>query len=157
MKVTAPFEPAIVVRDLERMLGFYRDVLGMQVFSIVDMTPEQSSQAGLCDGGFRIARLETDGGDRLKLAAPRDPPQPQPPVEQVLQRHGIGYLTFIVPNIARLHARLAQSGARIRTGAKPLDFRPGVVKLMFAEDPEGNLLEFLERNDLDTYRPARHA
>ena len=39
-------------------------------------------------------------------------------------------------------------------GAEPVTFRPGVVDLAFAQDPEGNYLEFVQRNDLNVYRPA---
>jgi catechol 2,3-dioxygenase-like lactoylglutathione lyase family enzyme len=152
MQVSAPFEPAISVRNLDRMLAFYRDLLGMSVFSIDVIGPEQSAAASLARAGYRIARLDTEGGDRLKLVAPLEKPAEQDGASLVLARHGFAYLTFIVPSVREVLNRLVDGGATIVTGTKPVAFRPGVVDLVFAQDPEGNFLEFVERNDLAVYR-----
>jgi catechol 2,3-dioxygenase-like lactoylglutathione lyase family enzyme len=153
--VAAPFEPAIRVTDLDRSLRFYCDVLGMSVFSIDDITPEQSIRAGLAPNGYRMARLETEQGDRLKLAAPVGlPVEPQPKRQYSLDRNGFVYLTYIVPDIRVLLTKLKDASVTIRSGSEPITFRPGVF-VAFAEDPDGNILEFVERNDLDRYRPAR--
>lgn len=154
MQVTAPFEPAICVADFDKCLGFYRDVLGMRVFSIDRIAPAQASAAGLTPDGYRIARIETAGGDRLKLVCPERAPIAQPSREFVMQRAGFGYLTFIVPDLREVLERVTRAGADVVTGAQPVAFRPGVVEIFIVRDPEGNLLEFVERNDLATYRPA---
>lgn len=156
MKVSAPFEPAICVRNFDRALAFYRDALGMVVFSIDEIPPELSQRANLTHQGYRIARLETSNGDRLKLVAPRELPPPHEPEDYVLGRHGFAYLTFIVPDLSVIIERLKAAGAPMRTGGGPINFLPG-VQLIFAEDPEGNFLEFVQREDLATYRPARGA
>ena len=153
MKVATRFEPALCVRDFDRMLGFYRDTLGMSVFSIDDISAAQSSAALLCNSGYRVARLETSGHDRLKLLAPVDSCARPAQVPFALSRGGFAYLTFIVPDLAHTMDRVRSAGGKITTGDKPVDFRPGVVKLAFVQDPEGNLLEFVERNDLAQYRP----
>jgi lactoylglutathione lyase len=155
VKVVAPFEPAIRVIDLDRSLRFYRDTLEMTVFSIDDITPDQSGRAGLAPNGYRIARLETDRGDRLKLVEPIGmKTDPQPSKNYVLDRHGFAYLTYIVPNLREIIARLQNARAKFRTGVDPVMFRTGIF-IIFAEDPDGNVLEFVERDDLDRYRPAR--
>ena len=153
MKVATRFEPAICVQDLDRMLGFYRDTLGMSVFSIDDISAAQSSAALLCQRGYRVARLETSGHDRLKLIAPIDAGEKQAEVPFALARTGFAYLTFIVPDLAHIMERVRMAGGKIKTGDEPVPFRPGVVNLAFVQDPEGNLLEFVERNDLAKYRP----
>lgn len=152
MKVAAPFEVAICVRSFERVVAFYRDALGMSVFSLDTVTPEESDKAGLSARGYRIARLETSMGDRLKVVGPNEVPPPQAPEEHVLGRHGFAYLTFVVPDLAEIVAKLEAAQARFRTSSR-VAFRPG-VDLVFAEDPEGNFLEFVQRNDLATYRPG---
>lgn len=151
MKVTAPFEIGVCVRDLDRAMAFYRDVLGMSVFSIDEVTPDESSRAGLAPNGYRIARMETQTGDRLKLVAPCTVPLRQAEKPHVLARHGIAYLTYIVPDLAEIERKLKAAGAKLRT-ATSVQFRPA-VRLLFAEDPDGNFLEFVQREDLATYRP----
>ena len=155
MQVTAAFEPAIVARDMEAMLAFYRGVLGMSLFSLDNISQAQARSAGLTPGAYSIARLETSGGDRLKIVVPQEPPTTQAPREWIMQRQGFGYLTFIVPDLAAVMSALAKAGATMRTGAQAIAFRPGVVELAIAQDPEGNCIEFVQRNDLATYRPAR--
>lgn len=71
-----------------------------------------------------------------------------------MQRHGMAHLTFIVPDVRAVIAVLRKAGAPVPIGAEPVTFRPGVVDLAFAQDPEGNYLEFVQRNDLNVYRPA---
>lgn len=154
MQVSAPFEPAIVAREMEHMLAFYRDVLGMSLFSLDHIAAAQASAAGLAASGYAIARLESAGGDRLKIVVPQQAPAPSERGAYVMQRHGFAYLTFIVPDVRAVIAALRMAGQVIRTGDAPVAFRPGVVELFFAEDPEGNCIEFVQRNDLATYRPA---
>lgn len=153
MKVSAPFEPAIVARDMEAMLAFYRDALGMTLFSLDQISAAQAQAAGLTSQGYAIARLESSGGDRLKIVVPEDAPATHTPGSLVMQRHGMAYLTFIVPDVRAVIAVLRKAGAPVPTGAEPVTFRPGVVDLAFAQDPEGNYLEFVQRNDLNVYRP----
>ena len=155
MKVSAPFEPAIVARDMQAMLAFYQDTLGLTLFSLDQITANQAQAAGLSSQGYAIARLESQGGDRLKIVVPLDMPQAHTPGTRVMQRHGLAYLTFIVPDVRAVLATLYAAGATVSTGPEPIAFRPGVVDLAFAQDPEGNYLEFVQRNDLNTYRPAR--
>jgi catechol 2,3-dioxygenase-like lactoylglutathione lyase family enzyme len=155
MRVSAPFEPAIVAREMAPMLAFYRDVLGMSLFSLDRISAEQAKAAGLTGEAYSIARLESEGGDRLKIVVPEDTPPALPGREYVMQRHGFAYLTYIVPDVRAVIAALKKAGRPVRTGDEPVAFRPGVVELFFAEDPEGNCIEFVQRNDLAAYRPAK--
>lgn len=154
MKVTTRFEPAISAANFESMLAFYRDVLGMTVFSIEEMPAERAAFAHISGTAYRLARLETEGHDRLKIVAALQSPKLQPDVSHLLERHGFAYLTFIVPDLRAVMGRLKKAGARLLTGPDPVPFRPGVVELAIAQDPEGNFLEFVERNDLASYRPC---
>ena len=68
MKTAAPFEIGLVVADVDRVLPFYRDVLGFAVIGDLEVPADRSRRSGLAAGGYRIVRLESSGGDRLKLA-----------------------------------------------------------------------------------------
>jgi catechol 2,3-dioxygenase-like lactoylglutathione lyase family enzyme len=154
MQVSAPFEPAIVASRMEPMLAFYRDALGLELVSLDEIPGPQAAAAGLSPEGYTIARLDSEGGDRLKIVVPRRAADHGKRVEHVLERSGFSYLTFIVPDVRAVIAALQRAGANVRTGTEPVAFRPGVVDLAFAEDPEGNCVEFVQRNDLATYRRA---
>jgi hypothetical protein len=69
-----------------------------------------------------------------------------------MQRRGGSYVTFIVDDVRSLHDRLARAGAAIRSRGV-VELRPGVW-LLLAADPEGNFVEFLQYDDLASYRPA---
>ncbi len=115
MKVSAPFEPGLVVRDLEKALIFYRDVLGMNVVATNDVPAEITQRAGLTMNGYRVVRLDTDGGDRLKIMGPKDAPAANPSPDLILSRTGFVFLTFIVPDIKAVLAKLNAAGATVRT------------------------------------------
>jgi len=155
MKAVAPFEPAIVASNMQSMLEFYRDILEMSVFSLDQIPADAARKARLSAGGYEIARLESSHGDRLKIVVPEERAASSEPRSFVLQRQGYSYLTFIVPDLAYIVRRLRQFDVELFTGDDMVAFRPGVVNLIFAKDPEGNFLEFVERNDLDVYRPLK--
>jgi hypothetical protein len=72
-----------------------------------------------------------------------------------MQRRGGSYVTFIVDDVSSLHERLARAGTPIRSRGV-VELRPG-LRLVLATDPEGNFVEFLQYDDLDSYRPVAAA
>jgi catechol 2,3-dioxygenase-like lactoylglutathione lyase family enzyme len=153
MHAVAPFELGIVADDIDAMLAFYAGVLGMRVLSDLRMGADKGRASGLAPEGYRIVRLESDHGDRLKLARPADGPQPATPPDHAMQRRGGSYVTFIVDDVDSLHLELVRSGASIRSRGV-VELRPG-VRLVLAADPEGNFVEFLQYDDLASYRPSK--
>ncbi len=153
MKTVAPFEVGITVKDLDALLPFYTEVLGFSVYSDLRVTAEKSRPTGLSPTGYRVVRLETNLGNRFKLAQPVAPPEGSAPAAFALQKQGGAYVTFIVEGLQSLHERLQENGARILSDGV-VQVRPG-LGLLLAHDPEGNQLEFVEYEDLDSYlRPA---
>lgn len=152
MKSVAPFEIGIVVSDLDAVLPFYRDLLGFRVLSDIPVAAAASRLTGLTPDGYRVVRLESDGGDRIKLARPTKPPTAASAKAFALERQGGHYVTFIVANLAALYARLLRAGIRLDSQGM-VDVRAGLRMLML-RDPEGNYIEFVEYADLGAYRPA---
>ena len=152
MKMSAPLEIGICVQDLDIMIGFYRDVLGLRYVSTFEVPPEKSAPATFADDGYRIVRLQTNRGERIKLAQPAAKPLERRDETEVLARRGNAFLTFIVDDLKAQIASLEKAGARLRTGGTRVEVRDGVY-LAFAEDPEGNYLEFVEYADIAAYRP----
>ncbi len=150
MRTAAPFEVGITVAELATVLPFYERVLGLRVVGDLEVPAAKGAASGLSPGGYRIVRLETSSGDRLKLAQPRIAPTDVPCAGSAMERRGAAYVTFIVEDVDSLHRALVEAHATIRSRGK-VEIRPGVW-LLLVTDPEGNYLEFLQYDDLASYR-----
>jgi lactoylglutathione lyase len=150
--MTAPLEVGLCCGDLDRLASFYVDVLRCRRINVLDVPPERAQQARLSDHGYRVARLQTPWGERIKLLEPQKPPACDAPAAWILGKQNSAYLTFIVRDLAVMLGRLKRSAATVMTGDDPIEVRPGVW-LVFATDPEGNILEFVQYDDVADYRP----
>jgi catechol 2,3-dioxygenase-like lactoylglutathione lyase family enzyme len=150
-KMVAPLEPGIVCIDMERMLKFYTEVLGLQLVADAQTTPEMSTKFRATPHGYRIVRLQTPYGERIKLAQPKVPPVQNPVPEWVYERQGLAYFTFIVDDMKPILARLKANKVRL-ISEEPVEVRKGVFA-QFVLDPEGNYVEFVEYPDIASYRP----
>jgi catechol 2,3-dioxygenase-like lactoylglutathione lyase family enzyme len=152
MKMVSPLEPGIVCIDIDRMLDFYTGVLGLTFATDAVASPEMSTEFGTGPHGFRIIRLQTPYGERIKLVQPKQTALQQSPIPRwVFERQGIAYLTFIIDDVHEVTARLRERGVEFFSKG-PVEIRKGITAI-FARDPEGNFLEFVEYEDLAAYRP----
>jgi len=151
MKMVVPLEPGLVCLDLERMLEFYTGVLGLKIVSDAEATPEMSRPFRAAPDGFRIVRLQTPYGERIKLIQTRMRPQKLPITEWTFERPGFAYITFVIADMKEMLARLNQCRVKL-VNQEPLEVRKGFLAL-FALDPEDNYLEFVEYQDPASYRP----
>ncbi|GIK88250.1 MAG: hypothetical protein BroJett026_37310 [Betaproteobacteria bacterium] len=151
MKAVAPLEVGLVVRDVDALLPFYTRVLGLALVTDIVAPAAVGRAAGLAPDGYRVVRLESNRGDRIKLAQPLRPCDPVPAAAFALQRQGGAYLTFIVDELPALHAALRDAGATVHSEGI-VTLRPG-VSMLLATDPEHNWIEFVHYDDLASYRP----
>lgn len=151
LKMVVPMEPGIVCLDIERMIEFYSGVLGLKIVSDAEATPEMSRSSRTAPDGFRVVRLQTPYGERIKLIQTTMHPPQQPSTEWVLERHGLTYLTFVIADMKEMMARLRECHVKLVIN-EPLEVRKGFLAI-FALDPEGNYLEFVEYQDPASYRP----
>ncbi len=152
MKMLAPMEVGICCSDLDRLAPFYVEVLGFSHVSTLEVPADAVAKTGLGVSGYRVARLQSPYGERLKLLEPAEPPRMTPIEESLLSRRNAVYLTFIVEDLEAVIERLKQAGVGFLKGDQAVSPRPG-LRLVFVRDPEGNLLEFVTYDDLDSYRP----
>ena len=82
LKMTVPLEPGIVCINIDRMLKYYVDVLGLKLVADAKTPPELSRKFGATPYGYRIVRLQTPYGERLKLVQPNQNPPKQNPVPE---------------------------------------------------------------------------
>jgi catechol 2,3-dioxygenase-like lactoylglutathione lyase family enzyme len=152
MKTVASFEFGLVAADIDALLPFYTEVLGLAVVSDLTVPTATSSATGLAPDGYRVVRLETNRGDRLKLACPTTPPEGAAATAYPMQRRGASYVTFIVDDLKSLYDKLLRARVAIKSEGV-VGLRPG-VSLVLATDPQGNWLEFLQYDDIHSYRPG---
>jgi catechol 2,3-dioxygenase-like lactoylglutathione lyase family enzyme len=121
-------DAGVVVSDLGATLPFYRDLLGLE-------------EVGRRTTGWGTMVELRFGETILRLLQPPNPPEPLPAPVAVNARAGIRYLTFPVTDFDATIEACAAAGI-----AFPLEpTTAGAVRFAIVADPEGNLVEFLER------------
>jgi predicted enzyme related to lactoylglutathione lyase len=122
----------IVVNDLEAMLVFYRDTLGLY----------HEGQNPVPGGGVmhRLWAAET----MIKLVAPEPAPTAQNPPGGLAGGRGLRYFTFTVTNLDEAYEACVEAGATVVRA--PMTVAPN-IRIAMIEDPDGNYVEFLERAD----------
>jgi catechol 2,3-dioxygenase-like lactoylglutathione lyase family enzyme len=111
----------ITVLDFEKMLGFYRDVLGLAADAIV-RHPR---------GGLKACLRGTDNETIEMISYP----EPKPHQGRDLSRTGIHHFGFVVDDIQKDYERLERLGVEFDGGIKPNAKGDLVVHFW---DPEGN-------------------
>jgi catechol 2,3-dioxygenase-like lactoylglutathione lyase family enzyme len=96
LKMASPLEVGIVCLDIDRMLDFYTNVLGLKLVADAQTTPEMSAKLGATPEGYRIVRLQTPNGERIKLVQANVLPRKNQDPKWVFDRQGLAYITFIV-------------------------------------------------------------
>lgn len=158
MRMTAPLEVGLTVRDLPKMRRFYETALDLAFVSEISVPAAKAVEAALSGDGYTVVRLETQTGERIKLLAPATPPAPRDDLDGWILSHAHAtYLTFIVDDIAATVARILDEGGVLLNAEPVTQVRPGVF-LSFLRDPEGHLLEIVAYDDVAAYRgPGRSA
>jgi glyoxylase I family protein len=127
----AAIDLGIVTNNLDAMLEFYRDKLGLDFEATIDMP-----------GGGVMHRYRV-GDSVVKIVET----EPRPPVEAtpggIRAATGYRYWTIHVPDINGLVAKLEAEGVEVAVPVKTI--RPGVAIAMVV-DPDGNWVELLENS-----------
>jgi catechol 2,3-dioxygenase-like lactoylglutathione lyase family enzyme len=132
VELTKPsLDVGIVTRDFDRMMAFYRDVLGFPV-----------EDPAVFPGIGAVHRLRV-GESVLRLMNPERPaPGSDQPNEAVHSAAGIRYITLVVRELGEVIEACRQFGVAV-IGA-PKEVRPGVV-VATIQDPDGNWIELQTR------------
>ena len=118
----------IVVRDLDAMVEFYGDVLGLTYVSDLEFRGGIQKHFELGDARVKLVRLD-------EIPTLCNPPG------GIAAASGLRYLTMKVDDVADAAERCAAAGHRV---VVPLfEWEPG-VPVAIVEDPEGTWVELLE-------------
>ena len=118
----------ILVSDIKSCLNFYQGILGL---TFIEERP-------LWFGTMYRLRF---GSSDFKLIDPHTQP-PKGPIGLESQL-GFRYVTFVIKNLSRLCKELQTQGIDFVVPEK--EIRPG-VRIAMVKDPDGNIVEFVERH-----------
>ncbi len=125
----------LTVGDLAAMRSWYVEALGLEV-EFEFALPQHDFRGSMLRGpAYRVELLERAGSDAGLQASG--------PVEAALTR-GFGHVAFDVPDVDAAYDRLVGLGATDRMSPRPSP-EPG-VRMAYVADPEGNLVELLDRS-----------
>jgi lactoylglutathione lyase family protein len=145
------------VADLDRAVDFYTSVLGWYLIMPPTEIEEDDSAIGvMCKdvfgegfGGFRIAHMST--GDRVgvELFQFRDGYPPADPLEY--RRFGVFHYCVQDPDLEGLAQRIVDAGGRQRMPVR--HYYPGEkpYRMVYCEDPFGNIIEIYSHSYELTY------
>ena len=145
--MTAPVAPrhtGLVVRDLARSIPFYRDLLGLELVGRAREEGDYIARlVGLPGAVLEWAKLKGAGGHIVELLQYLSEPLAAPEEEiGRANRPGCSHLAFTVADIDGLFRSLTAAGYRCNHA--PLVSPDGKVKVMYAHDPDGIILELVE-------------
>jgi catechol 2,3-dioxygenase-like lactoylglutathione lyase family enzyme len=142
----------IVVRDLDRMVAFYTQVLGMTQTKRVTIQGDWiEAVVGLKNVVADVVYLEMASGPRIELIKYQSPESRWPDGLADPSTGGFRHMAFLVDDIDKAYADFAARGVNTFIG-KPqcvssaqVSYTSGIRKhLVYFRDPEGNVLEFCE-------------
>ncbi len=138
------FHTGFVVKDLETSVAFYRDVMGLKYEFTSERTGEFAERVvGFKNAHLKVAFLNMENGHHLELVQYIVPAGAQAKFER--NDLGASHLAFYVENMEEYHAAMSNRGLRF-IGPPATLVQDGVVmrKAAYAQDPDGNWLEFVE-------------
>lgn len=121
----------IVTNNLEAMLSFYRDTLGLEFEATIDMP-----------GGGVMNRFKV-GDSVIKIIETDPKPTTEAAPGGIRGATGYRYWTITVGNLEACVQKAADDGAKVIVPAKTI--RPGVT-IAIITDPDGNWVELLENS-----------
>ena len=138
------FHTGFVVRDLDKSVAFYTDVMGLNLLVRREASGESTEKVtGFPGARVMIAFLSMGNGHNLELIQYIYPPGAEP----VVNRNDLGasHLAWYVDDLERFYDEMSQKGLRF-ISAHPSEIPPGPggMKAAYALDPDGNSVEFVE-------------
>lgn len=123
-------DAGVIVADMDKSLAFYRDLLGLPV--VADITTSLI-------GKGRMVQLQ-HGASLIKLVQMETAPAADTETG-ITTTFGYRYITLMVENIAPI---VAQTEAAAIPVFMPLTVLGNGAQIYMVEDPEGNIVEFVQ-------------
>lgn len=139
------FHTGFVVKDIDRTIEFYTEVMGLQLVGRTERSGDFASKLlAFPDAHIKGAFVELGDGHQLELIQYINPPVGA----GNLQRNdaGASHLAFFVADIDAFYAEKSGRGLTFNSDPASLYADDGKLlrKALYAQDPDGNWLEFVE-------------
>lgn len=122
----------IITNNLDAMLEFYRDTLGLELEAVIDMP-----------GGGVMNRFKV-GESIVKIIETDPKPEISAPPGGIRGATGYRYWTLHVNDLAAALSAVTTAGHKVVVPEKTI--RPG-VSIAIVADPDGNWVELLHNDD----------
>ncbi len=141
--VTSVNHTGLVVADLDKMVEFYTQQLGLKVLLSLDSNaPPEGDHTGIPGARRKLVFLGLPNDHRIELVYYIDPPA-EP---GYLDKHQLGaiHLCFDVADLRATYDKLSTQGVRFVTEPQFHEIGGKTLGIVYAQDPEGNWIEFIE-------------
>lgn len=134
---------ALSTPDLDRIVAFYRDVMGFEVCKTGAWSdnPVFDEIIGLPGSAARSCKMRAGNAflEFFEYSAPApNPGDPQRPPHH----HGYTHVAIEVSDIDREFERLTRAG--VKFNCAPPKIEGGGIRAAYGRDPDGNIIEILE-------------
>lgn len=139
------FHTGFVVEDLEKAVDFYVNVLGMRLAGRLERKGEFINQVlDFPDAHVKGALVDKGEGHQLELLQYINPSSGPGGIAR--NDLGATHLAFIVDELDKFYEETKERGLRFNNPPAALADEYGNLqrKAMYAQDPDGNWLEFVE-------------
>ena len=139
------YHTGFVVRDLDKSVDFYTNVLGMSLTRRMEREGEFINQVlGFPNAHIKGAFMDRGEGHQLELIQYINPLSGPGGINR--NDLGATHLAFYVEDMDRFYAEKSQLGLRFITPPAVQSDDAGKVqrKVAYSQDPDGNWLEFIE-------------
>ena len=136
----------ITVKDLDKSIAFYRDILGMELKKVEPERASRGEKLGVPGAVIQLAVLEYAEGCSVELIQYKIPPPPgeyAPPINMP----GSVHIAFKVDNIEEMIQKMESLGVSFVGGPQYCSIDEGPLagwKWIYFKDPDGTNLEFIE-------------
>lgn len=142
--ILATRHTGLVVRDLDKSLVFYRDILGLSIFKrMKESGPYIEWVVGIPGVVLEWIKLKANDGSLVELIQYHSSSEvSQQTVNFPSDRLGCSHIAFTVTDIDGLYKNLVDKGYHCNSVPQ---FSPdGKVKVMYGHDPDGIIIEFVQ-------------
>ena len=139
------FHTGFVVREVDKSIDFYTNVMGLKLVGRTERSGDFASKLlGFQDAHIKGAFVELGDGHQLELIQYISPPVAE--AHMNLNDAGASHLAFFVENIEEFYVAKGQRGLTFNSKPASLFDDDGKLlrKALYAQDPDGNWLEFVE-------------